>query len=175
MVGILLVGTVAFILSLSRRKRVAPEPTIELFVKVLHIYDGDTILVKALSENLCVRFFAIDCPEGDQEWGDVATWKLQKLILNRFVKIETHGRDIYGRTLATLFLIDESESINVNEYMVKCGHAWVARKYYRPLSADRRRKLDKLETWARTNRVGLWKNKNAIPPWEHRHRQKRAS
>ena len=145
------------------------EPHGLLKVKVGYIFDGDTVEVLDSDTKIRVRLYAIDCPEGDQPWGDRATGALKGMIGGRrYVYLERHGTDCYGRTLATLYKGEGSELTNVNERMVVCGHAWVVRKYYDQLPEDRQNKLDKLQSWAEDKRVGLWKSDNPIPPWEWR-------
>ena len=139
-------------------------------VKVSHIIDGDTVIVISSSAKIKVRLDSIDCPEDGQKWGDVATKGLVKLIGGKSVKFEGHGTDIYGRTLCTLFihLPEKNEWQNVNERMVTLGHAWVMRMYYSHLPKTRQQKLNQLERWAKSKRVGLWKTENPIPPWKWR-------
>lgn len=139
-------------------------------VKVRHVIDGDTVIVSESWSEVRIRLDAIDCPEDDQDWGNISKAGLIKLIGGQYVYLETHGVDQHGRTLATVYLQDstDSEWINVNERMVMLGHAWVARKYYGHLSKPRQDQLNKLERWARSKRVGLWKTENPIPPWQWR-------
>ena len=142
-------------------------------VKVRHVVDGDTVIVSDSWNEFSIRLNAIDCPEDEQPWGSIAKAGLIKLIGGRHVHIETHGVDMHGRTLATIYLQHSraSEWINVNERMVMLGHAWVMRKYYNHLPKSRQHQLNKLESWARSNRVGLWKTTNPIPPWLWRNQE----
>ena len=139
-------------------------------VKVVHIIDGDTVIVASASSQVKVRLDSIDCPEEGQQWGDIATRGLIKLIGGKSVKLEVHGSDVHGRTLGTLFvyLQDKGEWQNVNERMVTLGHAWVMRLCYGHLPESRRQKLNQLERWAKSKSVGLWKTENPIPPWQWR-------
>ena len=139
-------------------------------VKVQHVIDGDTVIVASTSSQLKVRLDSIDCPEHGQEWGDIATRGLIKLIGGKSVKLEVHGIDAHGRTLGTLFvyLQDKGEWQNVNERMVTLGHAWVMRLYYGHLPKSRQQKLNQLERWAKSKSVGLWKTDNPAPPWKWR-------
>lgn len=137
-------------------------------VKVCHVYDGDTVLVATPNEKICIRLSAIDCPEDGQPWANKAKSHLIRLIGGRVVHLETHGFDIHGRTLATVFVKNGSELINVNEKMVVCGHAWVMRVYYSHLSKSRQIQLNTLEKWAKSKKVGLWKMKDPVPPWQWR-------
>jgi endonuclease YncB( thermonuclease family) len=138
--------------------------------KVEHVIDGDTVVVSSLSHEHRIRLDSIDCPEDGQEWGDIATAGLIKLIGGKHVHLEEHKTDRYERMVATLYVIQENESewINVNERMVTLGHAWVMRAYYKHLPKDRQDKLNKLERWAKSKKVGLWKSPNPIPPWSWR-------
>ncbi len=138
--------------------------------KVTWVIDGDTAEVSIGWSKLRIRLDSIDCPEGGQQWGDTATYGLIKLIGGRSVHLEVHGLDPHGRTLATIYVRHANgvEWINVNERMVMLGHAWVMRKFYDHLTLDRREKLNRLENWARSRKVGLWRGQNPIPPWRWR-------
>ena len=138
--------------------------------KVEHVIDGDTAVVSSFSNKLKIRMDSIDCPEDGQDWGDIAKAGLIKLIGGRHVYLEEHGTDRYERMLTTLYVSQENESewINVNERMVTLGHAWVMRAYYKHLPKHRQDKLNKLESWAKSKKVGLWKSPNPVPPWNWR-------
>ncbi|MBN8605834.1 MAG: thermonuclease family protein [Caulobacterales bacterium] len=140
-------------------------------VRVLDICDGDTLYVAKGGSKLKVRLDSIDCPEDGQQWGDIATFGLIKLVGGkRTVHLEEHGIDDFGRTLATLYVrhANGRDWLNVNERMVALGHAWVMRAYYDHLPADRQEQLNKLEGWAQSRAVGLWANPNPMPPWQWR-------
>ena len=135
--------------------------------KVEQVIDGDTITVSTLEDEKRIRLDSIDCPEDGQDWGGIAKDGLIKLIGDKHVHVEAHETDQLGRTIATLYVDDgdTSEWINVNEKMVELGHAWVMRQYYDHLPKDRQAELDKLESSAKLNKVGLWESLNPIPPW----------
>lgn len=139
-------------------------------VKVKEILDGDTIEVMELEKVIRIRLDAIDCPEDDQPWGDNAKKGLSKLIGGRYVYLEPHGIDKYNRTLATMYVMHDRELINVNEAMVRKGHAWVMPMFCDHLSKIRQHHLRVTERWARANRVGLWKTHDPTPPWLWRRR-----
>ena len=142
-------------------------------VRVRHVIDGDTVIVARSWREYSVRLDSIDCPEDGQHWGNIAKAGLIKLIGGRHVHIETHGTDIHGRMLATVYVQHGhgAEWINVNERMVMLGHAWVSRKHYQHLPNPRQHQLNRLERWAKSKRVGLWNSNSPIPPWQWR-RQK---
>lgn len=138
--------------------------------KVLNVLDGDTVIVDRALREVRIRLDSIDCPEDGQEWGDIAKYGLIKLIGGRTVKLEVHGLDSHGRTLATIYVrhASGSEWINVNERMIMLGHAWVMRRFYDHLPPDRQARLDRLGVWAKSKKVGLWKSENPTPPWKWR-------
>ncbi len=138
--------------------------------RVLQIVDGDTVVIMIGREENLVRLDSIDCPEGRQPWGEQASNGLRLLIEGRLVGVEQHGQDPYGRSLATIYAWHDikNETINVNEYMVMRGHAWVMRHYYDHLPVDRQQRLVRMERWARTKKIGLWNEINPIPPWKWR-------
>ncbi len=142
-----------------------------LEAKVEKILDGDTVIVSTVSQKKKIRLDSIDCPENDQPWGDTAKFGLIKMIGGRMVHLEEHGTDQHERTFATIYVKRENDSewVNVNERMVTLGHAWVMRAYYSHLPKERRDKLNSLERWAKSKKVGLWQTSNPIPPWKWRH------
>lgn len=138
--------------------------------KVREIIDGDTLIVEMGWGRTKIRLDSIDCPEDGQLWGDTAKYGLIKLIGGRSVHLEEHGLDPHGRMLATIYVRhrDGVEWVNVNERMVTLGHAWVMRKFYDHLPDDRQRNLNRLEAWARSKKVGLWRTPSPIEPWRWR-------
>ena len=141
-------------------------------VKVVHVIDGDTVIVADGRSEFKVRLDSIDCPEDGQPWGNIASAGLVKLIGGRSVTLEKHGVDPHSRTLATLYVRqgNTDEWLNVNERMVTLGHAWVMRRFYDHLPPDRQATLNRLEAWARSKKVGLWRADNPVPPWHWRKR-----
>jgi endonuclease YncB( thermonuclease family) len=137
------------------------------------VIDGDTVAVVLGSHEMTIRLDSIDSPEDGQPWGDNAKYALIKIIGRQNVRLEVHGIDPYGRTLATLYVWhkQKNEWTNVNERMIMLGHAWVMRMFYDHLPEDRQDKLNSLERWARSKKMGLWKAPNPVPPWEWRHKE----
>lgn len=164
------------ITSKPQRRKSKPRslPSNELIkAKVGNIYDGDTVdMYPDSGGKVCIRLSAIDCPEDGQPWGDKARFGLIKLIGGQIAYLEIHNHEIdpYGRTAATIYVMHNSELINVNEKMVAMGHAWVMRQHYHHLSKSRKISLDQIETWARSKRKGLWNTENPIAPWIWRRR-----
>ena len=132
------------------------------------VIDGDTVALINRSHEMTIRLDSIDSPEDGQPWGDTAKFALIKMIGRQNVRLEVHGIDPYGRTLGTIYVWNHQkiEWTNVNERMVMLGHAWVMRMYYDHLPEDRQDKLNSLERWAKSKKIGLWKATDPIPPWQ---------
>ena len=150
----------------------ATDPVVEHLphARVDWVIDGDTVIVERNGRREKVRLDAIDCPEDGQPWGDIATAGLIKLIGGRRIRMEVHGTDCYGRTLATLYVPGKEAGtwLNVNERMVVLGHAWVMRRHYGHLARERQVRLNRAARWARSKGVGLWRQENPVPPWKWR-------
>ncbi len=141
--------------------------------RVRQVIDGDTAIVTIGRSEIVVRLDSIDCPEDGQYWGDIAKYGLIKIVGGQNVRLEEHGKDSYGRTLATMYVWSEekNEWLNVNERMVTLGHAWVMRRFYDHLTDDRKERLNRLERWAKSKKVGLWHQNEPTPPWKWRNRE----
>ncbi len=94
---------------------------------VVKVYDGDTItIVSKLPFNesplykWSVRLYGIDCPEikgkneEEKEIAQIAKKEVEKLCLNKNIKLENVNLDKYGRILANV-LIDD---INISNFLI---------------------------------------------------------
>jgi endonuclease YncB( thermonuclease family) len=128
------------------------------------VVDGDTIK----SGDDTYRLEGIDAPESsqqcalprDQRWmcGTAATARMVELVAGRNVTCETHGKDEYGRDLATC----RGGGVNINEVMVREGLAWAFRKYSSAYEA--------VENEARAAHRGVWQA-DSETPWDFRARR----
>jgi len=92
---------------------------------ITKVHDGDTVTTAAGEK---IRLACIDAPEvtnnkhgkKDPIGGPASQKWLSKLILNTDVRIQRIAKDLYGRTVARLFLADGTE---VNQKAVSTGHA----------------------------------------------------
>ena len=127
--------------------------------KVVGIKDGDTFKVLYNNSEITIRLNHIDCPEKNQPYGKNAKWKASELCFGKIVKIVSNGKkDRYKRLIAEVYF----NNININKELVKNGLAWHFKKY----SSDV--EYAKIERQARKSKVGLWKEKNPIAPWDWR-------
>jgi micrococcal nuclease len=129
----------------------SPKPPSLLAAKVIKVNDGDSIEVQLDAGPARVRFSAIDTPEYDQPYGAKSSAALKALLpLGSDVELEVITQDQFHRMVATVWLIADGKRINVNETMLRDGHAWAYRRYMREA-----RYCD-IEAEARDNKRGLW-------------------
>lgn len=125
----------------------------------LRIIDGDTfVLLLDNNFDTRVRLNGIDCPENKQAFSQRAKKELSDLIFERQIVVYYEKKDGFGRVLGEVYI----GNVNVNHEMVRRGMAWHYVKY----SDDET--LARLESEARSSRVGLWSEPNPVPPWEYR-------
>ena len=132
-------------------------------VKVL---DGDSIRVKKNNEIVEIRLYGIDCPEWKQEYGTKAKQFTKKRLYHTTVEVEPKDVDRYDRVVSLV----TSNGQLVNRDLVANGLAWVYPKYCReePLCSE----LHRLEQAARKRRIGLWRARNPLPPWQWKRKKK---
>jgi micrococcal nuclease len=133
---------------------------------VTRVIDGDTLEARLSSGPIRIRLYAIDAPEKRQPSGPDAQQWLTELVAGKAVEIEPHGQDRYNRMVGVVYVND----VNVNEDMVRRGHAWVYRRYARRSDAQ----YCNFEHAARRAKRGLWSGK-AIAPWHWRARSRSSS
>ena len=114
------------------------------------ITDGDTIKIT----NKRIRLHGIDAPESKQlckknskeyRCGMEATEAMLKKINKNQVKCRVQDRlDRYKRYIGVCFV----EAINLNQWMVRNGHAVAYRRYSKNYIKD--------EDYAKKNKLGLW-------------------
>lgn len=126
----------------------------------MRVSDGDTVvLLDADNTQHKIRLNGIDAPENGQPYGDKSKEYLTGLIARKEVTVEVKGKDRYKRILGVVYLGE----VNINAEMIRAGYAWNYKyskdKYY-----------IKLQEKAKAEKKGLWKDKNAIDPWQWRKR-----
>jgi endonuclease YncB( thermonuclease family) len=94
-------------------------------VDIDRVIDGDTIVT---SSGEHIRMLGINAPETskNEKYSQEAKQYLSALVLNKTVKIEIEGKDLYNRTLGYVFLNNK----NVNKMLIEKGLA----NYYFPES-----------------------------------------
>ena len=141
-----------FVLAATLVSAGAAEPDKPLVsAKVTKVNDGDSIEVLLESGPGRVRFSAIDTPEYDQPHGSQSSAALKALLpIGSTVELDVVTQDAFKRLVAVVWLLADGKRVNVNEAMLRQGHAWALRRYMRdPRFCD-------LEAEARDRKLGLW-------------------
>ena len=123
---------------------------------LVRVIDGDTYLLQVGIIRQTVRLLNVDCPETNQSYGTEATNEEKRLFASdRHITLKMNRYpDTYGRKLGHVWL----DGKPVDSLLTISGYAWVS-QYGRHL------KLRRLEQSARIRGIGLWKQKNPVPPW----------
>ena len=135
--------------------------------KVVGVSDGDTftILISG-NRQVKIRLHGVDCPEKSQDFGTKAKDFTSATIFAKSIKVQSKGKDRYGRTIGIAQLANGS---TLNEALLKAGLAWHYKQY------DKSEKYAKLEQQARIAKAGLWSHSKPQAPWEFRKSGRRKS
>ena len=126
---------------------------------VIHVYDGDTVLISSGGEKLKVRLLGIDAPEKEGPYtkaeplGEEARQRVTELALRKKVTLIYGGeslQDRYGRYLAHVILPDGR---TLNEIMLEEGLAEAFRKF----RYSRKKRYHELEAKANAACLGIWR------------------
>jgi endonuclease YncB( thermonuclease family) len=149
--------------------------------RVVKVADGDTVtIVDDSGKKHRIRLAGIDAPEKDQPYGDVSTQDLIALVSGKTVTIEYDKRDRYKRIVGKVLVdppgevfcmaLDCVKKIDAGLEQIKAGLAWHYKKYQGEQSKEDREVYSEAENVAREKQLGLYKDKEAIPPWVWRRR-----
>jgi micrococcal nuclease len=128
-------------------------------LRVVRVIDGDTIWVQGSGPVEKIRLLGIDAPEmnygkGRPECGaSDATRALRLRLHGKRIALERHGRDDYGRTLAIVIDPAAAKDRNLNEWLLREGHAEIFRRAQHP----DRDKFAALQREAQSRRLGMWR------------------
>lgn len=133
--------------------------------KVIGIADGDTItLLDDKNIQHKIRLSGIDAPEKKQPFGNVSKSALSDCAFSKLAHVETFKSDRYGRLIGKVRVDD----IDCNLRQLELGLAWHYKKYMNEQSAEDRLKYSSAQIKAMVDHVGLWRDPDAVPPWDFR-------
>ncbi|BAL23711.1 hypothetical protein AZKH_1389 [Azoarcus sp. KH32C] len=133
--------------------------------RVVAIADGDTLTVRDTANvQHKVRLSGIDAPEKRQPFGNVSRQHLAELVFGRYVAIEYHKVDRYGRELGKVLVADR----DANLAQIRAGLAWHYKRYEGEQPSRDRAEYSDAETEARVARRGLWHDSTPVAPWDFR-------
>lgn len=135
--------------------------------RVVAIADGDTLtLLDAQHQQHKIRLSGIDAPEKAQPFGQRSRSNLAAMVFGKDVAAECGKTDRYRREVCKVTL----NGTDINLEQVKAGMAWWYRQYANEQSPQDREDYEVAEFNAKIRRLGLWADKNPMPPWEWRKR-----
>ncbi len=142
------------------------------YVRVIKVFDGDTVLLRYNNEKIKVRLIGIDAPEMEQRpWGEKAKRHLEKILResknNVKIEFDIQRYDRYERLLAYLWTPDGRL---INEMILSDGYAVLLSIPPNVKYVDR---LIKAEEMARKKKKGIWStNGLKESPQEFKRREK---
>ena len=146
--------------------------------ETIRVVDGNTVVVRKTEngEQIRIRLYGIEAPamagpDGKSQWCSQSAKAFLETLLPRGSKVEVKDVEIdrYKRTVAVISSADDKV---VQEEMIRAGMAWVYPKYCKLKEICD--PLRELEHAAMQQKVGLWADKEPVPPWEWRKSTKRA-
>ena len=134
-------------------------------IRNFRIVDGDSIRWNTATGDVDYRLASIDAPELNQPFGQRSKQYLQMILAGKELTAYQTDVDRYGRRVAFIFATSPDRpgvAQEINAQMVADGYAWHAVRHSQNLN------LARLETVARTARLGLWEQRAPVAPWDHR-------
>jgi endonuclease YncB( thermonuclease family) len=124
---------------------------------VVTVIDGDTLVLQdAAKKRHVVRLAEIDAPERRQPFYVQSARSLAALCHQKSAQVEWSERA--GKRYVGYVKCADKEA---NAEQLRRGMAWGSPKASKPTGG-----LYELEAYARLRRIGLWKDENAVAPWE---------
>ncbi|MEA3449465.1 MAG: thermonuclease family protein [Patescibacteria group bacterium] len=127
-------------------------------IRIMKVYDGDTVAVIIDGKHESVRLIGINSPEKrgpyteEECYGNESTEYLKNLLLGQMVELKkdelSDNRDKYERLLRYIYLEDE----NINLKIIRDGQARLQYGFPHSLQNDFKATRDS----ARKNKLGLW-------------------
>ncbi|MCI5164951.1 MAG: hypothetical protein D3903_02400 [Candidatus Electrothrix sp. GM3_4] len=139
-----------------------PKPKAFQPATMVDVEDGDTLRVILDGSSFTVSLYGIDSPERTQPHGVKAVQAVTKLLKRKKISLQIYDKD--GANHRCLAVVSVGEK-NINELLVKGGHAWVQREYcYESFCTD----WLFFQNQAKSVEKGLWSYPEPIAPWAWR-------
>ncbi len=144
---------------------------------IVGVTDGDTLKARCGApghyEALRVRLRGIDAPETRQPFGTRAKVAMSELVYMKDADLDCPRLDRYGRSVCRVKVAPRSapggpRTLDAGLALVTAGLAWWYRDYAREQTPQERGQYAFAEQEVRARRAGLWRDPDAVPPWEWR-------
>lgn len=137
--------------------------------RVVGVTDGDTlVLLDAERVQHKIRLSGIDAPEKAQPFGDRSKANLSALAFDQDVTANCPKKDRYGRDICVVVVRGKDLGLA----QVADGMAWWYQKYAKEQTSRARLDYEAAEFSAKAKRLGLWADKDPVPPWDWRRAMK---
>ena len=152
-------------LGVSTAHAVLPEPPKQMQVRVIHVNDGDTFSVMDTKQkSYTVQLDGIDAPEPGQPYGEAAKKHLERRILKKNVVLMWHKTSKEGALIAKVLL----NNGDINLLQLRTGSAWATKNITVNVGGTDTNRYASAQAHAKEKQLGLWREENAIPPWDWR-------
>lgn len=133
--------------------------------ELVRVFDGDSLIVhRSSGKEVEIRIHAIDAPERRQPYADASRHALRERLSREQITVVEHSRDRYDRVIAKLVV--DGRDVGLDQ--IERGFAWHYKQYASQQSRADRERYAAAEKKAKANRIGLWADETAIPPWRYR-------
>ena len=133
-----------------------------LYGKVIEVNSGDVITIFNLNRPVRVKLLAVDAPEMNQAFGDVAKKHLADLVFDKGVLVQYSGISSDSSLTGRVLLNDA----DIGAQMIRDGAAWFDPNTSDQLATTDREIYQQSEQAARSEHRGLWQDANPTAPWE---------
>lgn len=150
----------------------------ELRGVIVGVTDGDTItILEASKQQHRIRITGIDAPEKGQAFGERSKQNLSAMAFQKDVRLECRKTDRFKRKVCKVWVqpadcLTCGKTLDVGHAQVIAGLAWWYRAYAKEQSFDDQGRYESAEDEARLRKQGLWRDKEPVPPWEWRRKQR---
>ena len=128
----------------------------------MEVPTGDTVGVRDEAKRMhIVHLLGVAAPQGLQPYGGRAQAALRDLVFRQVVSVEV--KSTQGKVQHAWLKL---QGRDVNLILITQGHAWVDAPNLGDLPPEVRKSYQDAETQARLARIGLWREKDPVPPWD---------
>ena len=124
-------------------------------VKIVDVFDGDTLIVSYQGRAEIIRLYGVDSPEKEQSFGLEARSFTSDMVSGKVVKVISIEKSRYE--MVKVYYDNKC----LNEELLKAGFAWY--NIHGTIDAE----WVQMEQQARYDRKGLWSEENPVPPWQY--------
>lgn len=145
---------------------------------VIAVSDGDTLRARCgghagKQDAVTVRLAAIDAPEHGQPYGRRARQALRAMVQHQDVRLECVDTDRYARQVCSVWVAPESapdgpKTLDAGLALLTVGLAWWNPAYAWEQTPQQRGQYEFAQTEARAKHAGLWRDTDAVAPWQWR-------